>query len=113
KGNNLYANSVVALNAKTGAVVWAFQTVHHDLWDYDVASQPALITIKGKPAIAVGSKTGNLFLLDRLTGKPIFGVEERPVPKSDVPGEEASPTQPFPIKPPPLGRESVAKDELA
>ena len=103
KGNNSYANSVVALNAKTGKVVWSFQTVHHDLWDYDVASQPALITVKGKPALAVGSKTGNLFLLDRLTGKPVFGVEERPVPKSDVPGEAASPTQPFPILPAHLG----------
>ena len=99
KGANQYANSVVALNAKTGAVVWSFQTVHHDLWDYDVASQPALITVKGRPAVAVGSKTGNLFILDRLTGKPVFGVEERPVPKSDVPGEEAAPTQPVPLLP--------------
>jgi quinoprotein glucose dehydrogenase len=99
KGNNQYADSVVALNAKTGAVVWSFQTVHHDLWDYDVAAPPALITVKGRPAVAVGSKTGNLFILDRLTGKPVFGVEERPVPKSDVPGEESSPTQPFPILP--------------
>ncbi len=95
KGDNKYANSVVALNARTGKVVWYFQTVHHDLWDYDVASQPALITAKGRPAVAVTSKTGNIFILDRLTGKPVFGVEERPVPKSDVPGEEASPTQPF------------------
>jgi quinoprotein glucose dehydrogenase len=103
KGNNLYANSVVAVQAKTGKVVWSFQTVHHDLWDYDVASPPALITAKGKPALAVGSKTGNVFILDRLTGKPVFGVEERPVPKSDVPGEEASPTQPFPKLPAHLG----------
>ena len=103
KGNNQYANSLVALQAKTGKVVWSFQTVHHDLWDYDVASQPALITVQGKPAVAVGSKTGNLFLLDRLTGKPLFGVEERPVPKSDVPGEAASPTQPFPLLPAHLG----------
>ena len=100
KGDNHYANSVVALNARTGKVVWYFQTVHHDLWDYDVASQPALITAKGRPAVAVASKTGNLFILDRLTGKPIFGVEERPVPKSDVPGEESSPTQPFATSPP-------------
>ena len=95
KGDNRYANSVVALNARTGKVVWYFQTVHHDLWDYDVASQPALITAKGRPAVAVTSKTGNVFILDRLTGKPVFGVEERQVPKSDVPGEESSPTQPF------------------
>jgi len=103
KGNDDYANSVVALDAKTGKVIWSFQTVHHDLWDYDVASQPALIMVRGKPAVAVGSKTGNLFILDRLTGKPVFGVEERPVPKSDVPGEETSPTQPFPILPAHLG----------
>jgi quinoprotein glucose dehydrogenase len=99
KGNNQFADSVLALNAKTGAVVWQFQTVHHDLWDYDNASPPALIMAKGKSALAVASKTGNLFILDRLTGKPVFGVEERPVPKSDVPGEEASPTQPFPVLP--------------
>ena len=103
KGNNEYANSVVALNAKTGKVVWSFQTVHHDLWDYDVASPPALITVKGKPAVAVGSKTGNLFILDRLSGKPVFELEERPVPQSDVPGEETSPTQPFPVLPAHLG----------
>ena len=99
KGDNRYANSVVALNAKTGKVVWFFQTVHHDLWDYDVAGQPALITSKGRPAVAVTSKTGNIFILDRMTGAPVFGVEERPVPKSDVPGEESSPTQPFPVLP--------------
>jgi quinoprotein glucose dehydrogenase len=98
-GNNDYANSVVALNAKTGKMVWHFQTVHHDLWDYDVASQPLLFEIGKVPAIAIGSKTGNLFLMNRVTGKPIFGVEERPVPKSDVPGEEASATQPFPTLP--------------
>lgn len=102
-GNNVYANSVVALRAETGEVVWHFQTVHHDLWDYDVASQPTLFTARkaGKeiPAIAAGSKTGNLFLLNRETGEPIFGVEERPVPKSDVAGERAAETQPFPVLP--------------
>jgi quinoprotein glucose dehydrogenase len=99
KGDNRNANSLVALNAKTGAVVWAFQTVHHDLWDYDIATQPALITVKGKPAVVVGSKSGSIFILDRLTGKPIFGVEERAVPQSDVAGEESSKTQPFPLLP--------------
>ena len=105
-GDNLYANSVVAISADTGKMLWHFQTVHHDLWDYDVATPPLLFDIqqngKSFPAIAIGSKTGNLFVLDRETGKPIFGVEERPVPKSDVPGEIASATQPFPIKPAPV-----------
>jgi quinoprotein glucose dehydrogenase len=105
-GNDLYADCLVALHADTGKMAWYFQTVHHDLWDYDIASQPTLFTTRRKgrliPGIAVGSKTGNLFLLNRETGKPIFGVEERPVPASDVPGEKASPTQPFPILPKPL-----------
>jgi quinoprotein glucose dehydrogenase len=106
-GNDDYANSVVALNAKTGKMVWHFQTIHHDLWDYDVASQPLLFDIGKTPAIAIGSKTGNLFILNRVTGKPIFGVEERAVPKSDVSGEEASPTQPFPTLPKPLAPQSL------
>ena len=105
-GDDLYANSLVALDAETGKMRWHFQTVHHDLWDYDIASQPTLFTMRrdGKeiPGIAVGSKTGNLFLLNRETGEPLFGVEERPVPASDVAGEKASPTQPFPILPRPL-----------
>jgi quinoprotein glucose dehydrogenase len=105
-GDNRYANSVVALRADTGKLVWGFQTVHHDLWDYDVASPPVLFDVhrNGRTiaAVGVGSKTGNFFILDRETGKPIFGVEERAVPKSDVPGENASATQPFPVAPPPL-----------
>lgn len=113
-GNNLYADSLVALDAGTGKMVWHFQTVHHDLWDYDIASQPTLFTIErhGKqiPAIAVGSKTGNLFLLNRETGEPLFGVEERPAPASDVPGEKASPTQPFPILPKPLVPQSLTAE---
>jgi quinoprotein glucose dehydrogenase len=102
-GDNLFANSIVALRGDTGERVWHFQTVHHDLWDYDVASPPLLFDLRrgGKtiPAVAVGSKTGNLFILDRRTGKPVFGVKERPVPKTDVPGEVSSPTQPFPVAP--------------
>src|SRR4029077_8747526 len=90
-GDNRYANSVVALEAKTGKVVWHFQVVHHDLWDYDIASQPNLVEVtrEGKrvAAVAVTTKIGHLFLLDRLTGRPLFPVEERPVPPSDVPGE--------------------------
>lgn len=106
KGDNRYANSVVALRASTGQVVWHFQVVHHDLWDYDVAAQPVLITLKrgGRdvPAVAVATKMGHLFVLHRETGKPLFPVEERPVPPSTVPGEEASPTQPFPTLPRPI-----------
>ena len=113
-GNDLYADSLVALHADSGKMAWSFQTVHHDLWDYDVASQPTLFTIRhnGKqiPAIAVGSKTGNLFLLNRETGAPIFGVEERPVPQSDVPGEKTSATQPFPVLPKPLTPQSLTPE---
>jgi quinoprotein glucose dehydrogenase len=97
-----HANSVVAIEARTGKLRWAFQTVHHDLWDYDVAAPPLLFRVDGTDAVAVGSQTGLVFLLDRETGKPLFGVEERPVPASDAEGEKASPTQPFPLKPPPL-----------
>jgi quinoprotein glucose dehydrogenase len=106
KGDNRYANSVVALRAATGAVVWHFQVVHHDLWDYDVASQPMLINLKrngrGVPAVAVGTKMGMIFVLDRRNGKPIFPVEERPVPQTTVKGEQTSATQPFPTLPRPL-----------
>jgi len=98
-GDNLYANSVVALDAQTGKRLWHFQTVHHDIWDYDVASQPTLFMRRGTGGVAVGSKTGHIFLLDRATGKPIFPVEERKVPASDAEGEQASPTQPFPTRP--------------
>lgn len=95
-GDNRWANSVVALKASTGAFVWGFQVAHHDLWDYDVPSQPALIDFRGRPAVAVTTKIGNLFVLDRLTGQPLHTVEERAVPKSDIPGEDASPSQPVP-----------------
>ncbi|MBX9599774.1 MAG: pyrroloquinoline quinone-dependent dehydrogenase [Bryobacteraceae bacterium] len=96
KGDNRWANSVVALKASTGQFVWGFQVVHHDLWDYDVASQPLLFTWRGKtPAVAIATKTGMVFVLDRLTGKPLLPVEERPVPRSPVAGEESWPTQPF------------------
>ncbi len=106
KGDNRYANSVVALRAKTGEVVWSFQVVHHDLWDYDVPAQPTLINLKrdGRdvPALAVGTKMGMIFVLDRRNGKPIFPVEERPVPQTTVKGEQTSATQPFPTLPRPL-----------
>ena len=95
KGDNKWANSVVALRASTGEFVWGFQVVHHDLWDYDVASQPTLFAWKdGTPAIAITTKMGRVFVLNRLNGTPFFPVEERPVIKSDIPGEESWPTQP-------------------
>jgi len=95
-GNDEHADSVTALRASTGELVWSYQVVHHDLWDYDVAAEPALITYKGRPAVAVATKMGLLFVLDRETGKPLHDVKEQPVPKSDVEGEQASPTQPIP-----------------
>ncbi len=115
-GDNLFANSIVALRADTGKRVWHFQTVHHDLWDYDVASPPVLFDVRRNgvtiPAVGVGSKTGNFFILNRETGQPIFGVEERPVPKTDVAGEVSSPTQPFPLTPRPLAPQSLAADDI-
>jgi quinoprotein glucose dehydrogenase len=105
-GDDLYANSVVALRAATGERVWYFQVVHHDLWDYDVAPQPLLTVVKrdgrNVPAVVVNTKMGHVFVLDRATGKPLFPVEERITPKSDVAGEMASRTQPFPTLPPAL-----------
>jgi quinoprotein glucose dehydrogenase len=95
-GDNRYANSVVALRASTGKLVWHFQTVHHDLWDYDNAAPPALITLPdGRDAVLQGTKTAQLFVFDRDSGTQLFPVREVPVPKSDVPGEETSPTQPL------------------
>lgn len=108
KGPNLYANSIVALDAATGGVRWHFQTVHHDLWDYDLPAQPVLVTIghggRQVDAVAQVAKTGFVYVLDRETGQPLFPIEERPVPPSTVPGEAAWPTQPFPTKPPSLAR---------
>jgi quinoprotein glucose dehydrogenase len=100
-GKNEHANSVVALRASTGEMVWAFQTVHHDLWDYDNAAQPALVDLD-RPAVVQVNKTGQVYVLDRLSGQPLFPVEERPVPPSDVPGEHAWPTQPFTTRIAPL-----------
>jgi quinoprotein glucose dehydrogenase len=96
KGDNRWANAVVALRASTGKLVWGFQVVHHDLWDYDVAAQPTLVTWKdGTPAVVINTKMGHVFVLDRLTGRPLVPVEERPVPQTDVPGEATWATQPF------------------
>ncbi|HEX8088269.1 MAG TPA: pyrroloquinoline quinone-dependent dehydrogenase [Blastocatellia bacterium] len=114
-GSNLYANSVVALRASTGKVIWHFQVVHHDLWDYDVAAQPMLITVKRNgrdvPAVVVGTKMGHIFILHRETGKSLFPIEERAVPRSNVPGEETSPTQPFPVLPRPISPSRLAPDD--
>jgi quinoprotein glucose dehydrogenase len=96
KGDDKWANSVVALRASTGKFVWGFQVVHHDLWDYDVAAQPTLIDWKdGTPAVVINTKMGHVFVLNRLTGAPLLPIEERPVPQSDIAGEESAPTQPF------------------
>jgi quinoprotein glucose dehydrogenase len=96
KGDDKWADSVVALRASSGKFVWGFQAVHHDLWDYDVASQPALFTWKdGTPAIVINTKMGHVFVLNRLTGAPLLPVEERPVPQSTIAGEQSWPTQPF------------------
>ena len=113
-GNNLFANSIVAVDAETGRYRWHFQTVHHDLWDSDMPNPPVLVDIlqngRRVPALASVGKTGWMFILDRVTGKPIFGVEERPVPKGSVPGEWYSPTQPFPVKPRALTRVDFDKE---
>jgi glucose dehydrogenase len=116
KGNNLFGNSIVALDAATGKLKWYFQTVHHDLWDMDLPPAPLLmdITVKGKkiPALVQTGKLGLVFILNRVTGEPIFGVEERAVPQSDVPGEFTSATQPFPLKPPMLGKHDYKPEDL-
>ncbi len=116
-GPNLYANSLVALDAGTGRRVWHYQLVHHDLWDYDPPSQPILVDIsragRTVPAVVQLTKMGLVFVFDRRTGRPLFPVEERPVPISDVRGEQSWPTQPFPLLPAPLSRHvAVTADEL-
>jgi quinoprotein glucose dehydrogenase len=115
-GTNLFGNSVVAVDALTGKLKWYFQTVHHDLWDSDLPPAPVLFDIKqnGKtiPALAAVNKQAWMFILNRDTGKPIYGVEERPVPAGDAPGEWYSPTQPFPLKPPALARTSFKKEDI-
>src|SRR5206468_12892124 len=116
-GDNLFGNSLVAADANTGKYLWHFQVVHHDLWDADMTGAPLLFDVKqgGKtiPAVAGVSKVGLLFLLNRVTGKPIYGMEERPVPQSEVPLEHSSKTQPFPLKPPPLSRMTMRPEDVA
>ena len=116
-GDNLYGTSLVAVDIATGKRRWHQQLVHHDIWDNDLGAAPTLFEAVRNgtpvPAVAQITKMGLLFLFDRLTGEPLFGMEERPVPQSTVPGEKTSPTQPFPLKPPPLARNSIKKTELA
>jgi glucose dehydrogenase len=116
KGADLFGNSLVALDARTGKRLWHFQTVHHDLWDYDVPTAPKLLTVKhdGKmvDVVAQPTKQGFLFVFNRVTGEPLWPIEERPVPQSDVPGEQTWPTQPFPTKPPPFARQSFTEKDI-
>jgi glucose dehydrogenase len=116
KGANLYGNSVVAVDALTGQYRWHYQTIHHDLWDHDPPAPPGLfdVTQDGRtvPALALTTKSGFMYFLNRETGRPLFGVVERTVPPSDAPGEAAFPTQPFPVKPPALARNSFQDEDL-
>ena len=116
KGANLFANCLLALDARTGKKLWHFQTVHHDLWDYDLTAAPKLLTVRhaGKDVdvVAQATKSGFVFVFKRDTGEPLWPIEERPVPQSDVPGEEAWPTQPFPSKPPPIARLRVTVNDI-
>ena len=116
KGNNLFANSLVALDARTGKRLWHFQAIHHDLWDYDLAAAPQLTTIKQNgrnvDVVAQAGKNGFLYVFERETGKPIWPIVERPVPQSDVPGEHSSPTQPIPTQPPPFVSMKFTVDDV-
>jgi len=116
QGNNLFGNCLLALDARTGKRLWHFQVVHHDLWDYDNTASPKLLTVthNGKPVdiVAQAGKTGFVYVFERKTGAPLWPIEERPVPKSEIPGEFSSPTQPIPTKPPPFARQSMTPEEV-
>lgn len=116
-GDNLFSDCLIALDARTGKRLWHFQTVHHDLWDYDLCAAPQLITVKheGKTvdAVAQASKNGFLYVFDRVTGTPLWPIEERPVPQSDIPGEKTSPTQPFPTVVPPFARQGITSKDVS
>jgi len=117
KGRNLFGNTLVALDARTGKLRWSYQMVHHDLWDYDLPAQPLLATVsrngRAVPVVVQVTKMGLVFVLDRTNGRPIFDIEERKVPSSTIPGEAAWPTQPFPVRPPPLVRHTIARQDLS
>jgi len=116
KGTNLFANSILALDVRTGKRLWHFQTIHHDLWDLDNVSAPQLVTVQHNgqrvDVVAHAGKTGFLYVFNRVTGEPLWPIEERPVPQTDVPGEYSSPTQPFPTKPAPFVRQSFTVDDV-
>jgi glucose dehydrogenase len=116
QGANLFGNSLVALDARTGKRLWHFQIVHHDLWDYDLPAAPKLLTVRhdgrNVDVAAQPTKQGFVFVFDRVTGAPLWPIEERPVPQSDVPGETSSPTQPFPTAPPPFARQSFTEKDI-
>jgi quinoprotein glucose dehydrogenase len=116
KGNNLFANSLVAIDARTGKRIWHQQLIHHDLWDWDIPQSAKLLTIRqnGKPrqVVAQATKQGFLYVFDRRTGQPIWPIEERPVPQTDVPGEWTSPTQPFPTRPAPFAKQSFTEKDI-
>ena len=116
KGNNLFANSLVALDARTGKRLWHHQLIHHDLWDWDIPQSAKLLTIRqnGKPrqVVAQATKQGFLYVFDRRSGQPIWPIEERPVPQTDVPGEWSSPTQPFPTRPAPFAKQSFTEKDI-
>ena len=115
-GADLYGNCLLALDARTGKRLWYFQVVHHDLWDYDPTAAPKLLTVmhdgKKVDIVAQATKFGFLYVFDRVTGKPLWPVEERPVPKTDMPGEESWPTQPYPTAPPPFARQKFTVDDI-
>jgi quinoprotein glucose dehydrogenase len=117
RGDNLFGNSIIALDAASGKRIWHFQTVHHDLWDYDLPCPPNLLSLQVEgeaiEALAQVSKNGFVYVLDRLTGEPVFPIVEQPVPASPLSGEEASPTQPIPVKPPPFARQYFRPEDLA
>ena len=116
KGDNLFGNTLLALDLRTGKRLWHYQLLHHDLWDYDLVTGPKLLTVRqnGKPVdiVAQATKFGLLYVFDRVTGKPLWPIEERAVPQSDVPGEASSPTQPFPTAPPPYARLKFTTDDI-
>jgi quinoprotein glucose dehydrogenase len=117
KGNNLFANCLVALDANTGKRLWHFQFVHHDLWDYDLPAAPKLLSVRHNgrvvDVVAQATKQGFVFVFNRQTGEPLWPIEERPVPQSDVAGEFTSPTQPFPTLPPPFARQSFTERDIS